>query len=1258
MKRAYFLFIFLAAFFLYSSLSFSALEQIINCSAVPCCCKDVAEQEKCYLEGWCCDGYWQSSPCCNDQDYTTCSEAYDFGTSGGEIGWMCGSKQYFKVTIPSGQVCNVTWTIVMSNSNVDYDLYVKKDSCPTTMNYDCSSVKAKGATDSCTLYNVSGDVTVYAMVNKYWGNGGYNISVSLSCSGDNPPSCSIKSISENSNYAFVSGNKIWYNPAVSGSYIVSVDATDDFGINYVEFPDTTSDGGNDNTAPYEWTYYWYTSSTYSGTATVYAYDTGGQSASCSFEVEKDDTPPTTTASISGGPTYYISLSCSDSQSGCYKTYYCINSSDSCSPSAEYSSPIPYTCNYCCYVRYYSKDNVNKIENIKSTSFGPYCGCSYSNPSLVGWPSTQHSRPGTTLIYHANITNMDSSQCPDSTFNLSLSCPSGWTCKFDNNQATKQITLSPGDTTTEEITVTSSSSASPGEYTITLSVTNAQYSSYSSSINFTYKINPCTLSIVSYQLPSSPLSSGDTATHVVSVNNTGDVACYGFVQSHWTDPSGDQYWIGNEGNCQYIGIGNVVTYTLSKVVYEIGTWTINSTSVYKSENSDCSNYQYPAEDHIPSSGILGTFDILETTTTTIPTTTTSTSTSTTTTTTTIPTTTIPSTPTVSFTPNSKSWTNKDVRVTVKSSGENPIRKTYYKLLSRLASCPSVDDTSYNFVYGNKAYVLISQEGEWKICAYAEDVDGNKPSSPSSSGTYRIDKTPPTITSVTLDKYEVEPDETIYVTTDGDDALSGVKRCTACWSLDTQLDQGDDCSGILGKDCKGYVSAPSKEGSYYLIVVVEDKAGNENYNNSDIVTVRASKPCSGINITSVIMTCSQKDKTTWILEASVEGFYDYVYVTFPSEGKKKGDWGNADVENYGAAGFDTDYFSFTLDSGGLYRVDVISYDIWNNKNYRDCQNITKYVNCTVSEPQTFGLKIVSVDVPSTVVLHKHGNEWYEDVSYTVLVNHTGVRNEDCYAYVVCSTSDPNHQKHHHGHGYGMNECKLIHPGETITFSPTIRINKTGEWRAEWCAVYSSPYSTCSSTLEDNQTVNQVFNATVDSCSFWRDEASCIANGCKWCSECDSKPGRVNAWHASICVNLSVDCGYHCELGYCNAECSDSDPYCDLTDCHDLRNDVTGCDYYDYCGIICPEGYSYHCEGSICSSLGVERCCCSVECSKAQPGECVQPLEDTLEACEADLLSSNPTYYYCKLEPGLYNNSEMLDVCSDLYATPHALRTCPSP
>lgn len=96
----------------------------------------------------------------------------------------------------------------------------------------------------------------------------------------------------------------------------------------------------------------------------------------------DINPPITTATATsppGGPSYtfgsttndtvQITLNCNDTKSGCKTGYpkYCTDSNNTCSPTTTYSSMINISNEGTNYIRYYSKDNVENNETIKSST---------------------------------------------------------------------------------------------------------------------------------------------------------------------------------------------------------------------------------------------------------------------------------------------------------------------------------------------------------------------------------------------------------------------------------------------------------------------------------------------------------------------------------------------------------------------------------------------------------------------------------------------------------------------------------------------------------------------------------------------------------------------------------------------------------------------------------------------------------------------------------------------------------------------------
>jgi len=207
-----------------------------------------------------------------------------------------------------------------------------------------------------------------------------------------------------------------------------------------------------------------------------------------FKIDKS--PPSTSDSIENPSSnnYKITLSCSDSGSGCSETKYCIDDSNNCQPNNIYSSEISKQCTSCCYIRYYSIDKAGNVEDVKSDSFGSTCNCIHSNPTVTIIPSSQTGNPGDTKTYTITVKNNDQN-CGSETFELVQTCPSGWNCAL----STVYLSISSGSTSTANIDVTPPSTAADGTYTFSVKATNLNYNSYYStgSANYVVTTTQCT-----------------------------------------------------------------------------------------------------------------------------------------------------------------------------------------------------------------------------------------------------------------------------------------------------------------------------------------------------------------------------------------------------------------------------------------------------------------------------------------------------------------------------------------------------------------------------------------------------------------------------------------------------------------------------------------------------------------------------------------------------------------------------------------------
>ncbi len=174
-------------------------------------------------------------------------------------------------------------------------------------------------------------------------------------------------------------------------------------------------------------------------------------------------------------------------------------------------------------------------------------------------------------------------------------------------------------------------------------------------------------------------------------------------------------------------------------------------------------------------------------------------------------------------------------------------------------------------------------------------------------------------------------------------------------------------------------------------------------------------------------------------------------------------------------------------------------------------------------------------------------------------------------------------------------------------------------------------------DNYRVKEEVNIT---CENHTDESSCEEDpNCDWCPLCQyfTRPTKVNQWLQAKCVPEGTDCGWYCEIDYCDATCSLD------TDCECPQDECIGNDYYDY-----PDyGYCVDCPISCYCEIGTEEsqpCEPTINYSDPRCGEC-QDDEDCdyldRDYCEGDLLKHDEGIcidYSCQVE------NTTIEDCSD--------------
>jgi len=103
---------------------------------------------------------------CDSATAASYSSAYDFGTTGGGKTNLCGNIQYFKITVPQNQICDLRW-ILSPDANSDYDLYARWDGgILDRYNYQNRSFYGRGQIDDIYKARVYGGAIYYAMAYK------------------------------------------------------------------------------------------------------------------------------------------------------------------------------------------------------------------------------------------------------------------------------------------------------------------------------------------------------------------------------------------------------------------------------------------------------------------------------------------------------------------------------------------------------------------------------------------------------------------------------------------------------------------------------------------------------------------------------------------------------------------------------------------------------------------------------------------------------------------------------------------------------------------------------------------------------------------------------------------------------------------------------------------------------------------------------------------------------------------------------------
>ncbi|MBI4162541.1 MAG: hypothetical protein HY513_02565 [Candidatus Aenigmarchaeota archaeon] len=110
-------------------------------------------------------------------------------------------------------------------------------------------------------------------------------------------------------------------------------------------------------------------------------------------------------------------------------------------------------------------------------------CVRATPAVAISPLEQSGTSGKTLNYTTTVTNMDSSGCGNSTFDMTYLIPATWSASF----SPASLAVSSGASKTTTFSITSSTNSTKGNYTFTNIATNRISPTFKGSANATYKV---------------------------------------------------------------------------------------------------------------------------------------------------------------------------------------------------------------------------------------------------------------------------------------------------------------------------------------------------------------------------------------------------------------------------------------------------------------------------------------------------------------------------------------------------------------------------------------------------------------------------------------------------------------------------------------------------------------------------------------------------------------------------------------------------
>jgi hypothetical protein len=171
----------------------------------------------------------------------------------------------------------------------------------------------------------------------------------------------------------------------------------------------------------------------------------------------------------------------------------------------------------------STSGTSVLARVSFDDSGVEPGCTVQAPTLSLNPSSQAGLAGTPLEYGITLTNRDGADCASSVFTLSAVAPADWTTQL----SPQSLTLEPGASGSATLSVVSSSSASAGDHTVTVSAADPAEIGHAASAAAVYRVDSsCTANHpdVTVNPGLQAADPGATVSYSITVANRDSDAC--------------------------------------------------------------------------------------------------------------------------------------------------------------------------------------------------------------------------------------------------------------------------------------------------------------------------------------------------------------------------------------------------------------------------------------------------------------------------------------------------------------------------------------------------------------------------------------------------------------------------------------------------------------------------------------------------------------------------------------------------------------